>query len=258
MTPLDLIWIAGLGGGIAALVRYAGWFTSAGALTGGLFGAHAVVVGGLDWVVPLSVFVASGSVMSRMKVATATIVNTDTRPRTAMQVLANGGWAWAALALMPWTGAEWMYPVYVGSLAAATADTWGTEVGTRWHTRAWSLRTGTWVPAGTSGAVSGSGTVASIAGAGIIAALGAVLGPLSWSGVAWVAFGGWIGSLVDSVLGAYGQAQYADQQDEIWHDEPTTSSEAPVYGTRYLTNSGVNAIATLVGAVWAGAWGWLM
>ena len=248
MPYIDLLAVLVIGAAIGRIVYKMKWLTPLGALLGGLFGAHAVVQGGLAWAVPLGVFVASGSLVGRLLGrAPADVMNEDEGPRTAAQVMANGGWAWAALALTPWVGAAWTYPAFVGSLAAATADTWGTEVGTRWRSRAWSLRNGQWVQAGVSGAVSGAGTIAGVVGAGIIGALAAVLGSLSAAAAAWVTLGGVVGSLVDSVLGATLQAQYASAEEENCADVPTSQNDILVQGSKHITNNSVNGITTLVG-----------
>ena len=248
--------------GIAAVVHSLGWLTKAGAGLGGAFGAHVVLVGGLAWTLPLAVFVASGSLLARLDRYTPDVPDTfadETSPRTAAQVLANGGVAWAALAVLPCTEGIVAYLAFAGALATATADTWGTEIGTRWRGRAWSLATGRWVEAGASGAISGAGTMAGVVGSSAIAALAAGVGPLSWSMAGCVAASGVIGSLVDSVLGAFVQAQYTTPGDTKLHDTPAAASDTPVRGVRLLTNSGVNALATLAGSACAiGSTQWLL
>ena len=59
----------------------------------------------------------------------------------------------------------------LGTLAAATADTWATEVGTLAGGTPRSIRTLRPVPAGTSGGVSVVGTLASVLGALLLPAL---------------------------------------------------------------------------------------
>lgn len=245
---IDLLAVLGIGAVIGSIVYKMRWLTPAGALLGGLFGAHAVVQGGAAWAVPLLAFVASGSLIGRLfNKAPADVMNKDEGPRTAVQVMANGGWAWAALALTPWIGAEWTYPAFAGSLAAATADTWGTEIGTRWRSSAWSLRSGQRVQAGVSGAVSSAGTVAGVVGAGTIGVLAAVLGSLSAAAAAWITLGGIVGSLVDSILGATLQAQYASADGGDRTDAPESQNATLVQGSTHITNNSVNGIATLVG-----------
>ncbi|MGM0705709.1 MAG: DUF92 domain-containing protein, partial [Bacteroidota bacterium] len=73
----------------------------------------------------------------------------------------------------------------------------------------------------------------------------------SWIMAGCIAASGVIGSLVDSGLGAFAQAQYADPGDTKLRDRPMSASDTPVRGVRLLTNSGVNALATLAGSALA-------
>ncbi|PEN06459.1 hypothetical protein CRI93_09255 [Longimonas halophila] len=232
---------------IAVVVYKMRWLTKAGAGLGGALGAHVVLVGGTACALPLAAFVVSGSLLARLEGPS----NETTPPRTAVQVLANGGVAWGALAALPYTDDMVAYLAFTGALATATADTWGTEIGTRWHGQAWSLATGRWVKAGASGAISVTGTAAGVVGASVIAALAAGVGPLSWSMAGCVAASGVVGSLVDSMLGAFVQAQYTTPGDTTLHDTPAAASDTPARGFRLLTNSGVNALATLAGSALA-------
>ena len=61
------------------------------------------------------------------------------------------------------------YLLFLAALAAANADTWGTEIGSALRGQPYDLRTETTRTArGTSGAVSLGGTVAALAGAALI------------------------------------------------------------------------------------------
>ncbi|MBD5653789.1 MAG: DUF92 domain-containing protein, partial [Candidatus Eremiobacteraeota bacterium] len=90
-------------------------------------------------------------------------------PRDAAQVFANGGVA-ALCAL----GALWIDPriayAFAGAFAAATADTWGTEIGALARQQPRSILTLRPVATGLSGGVTLPGTLAEVAGALLIAA----------------------------------------------------------------------------------------
>lgn len=141
--------------------------------------------------------------------------------RRGRQVLANGGLA-AALCLLALVGGpQAAHTAFVGAVAAATADTWATEIGSAGSWPAWSPVGGGQVAAGTSGAVSFPGTAAGIAGAAVIGLLASsidgpalqAIGPgRAWTApafgepaVGWVrlaAYAGTAGMLADSLLGA--------------------------------------------------------
>jgi len=139
--------------------------------------------------------------------------------RNERQVVANGGVA--ALAAL---AGNWL--AFAGSLAAATADTWATEIGRRSPTPPRLITSWTPVPAGTDGGMTLLGTAGGIAGAGFIAGTSYLLG-YPWAGV--IALAGALGMLLDSMLGATVQGR-----------------------VRWLDNDAVNLAATLTGAIVAG------
>lgn len=96
------------------------------------------------------------------------------------------------------------------TLAAAWADTWGSELGGFWGRRVFRLPDGREVPPGTPGGVSVVGLMASLAGAllasGLAAALGLVpVGP--WVGL--VALAGFLATIGESLLARSALATHA-------------------------------------------------
>jgi len=139
--------------------------------------------------------------------------------RNHRQVLANGGVAALAAVAGAWV-------LFAGALAAATADTWATEIGRHSSTPPRLITTGKPVPTGTDGGVSLLGTTGGIAGAGLIAGLSYGFGQ---RGALTIALAGVVGMLVDSLLGATVQGK-----------------------VRWMDNDAVNLAATLSGAACAG------
>jgi len=147
------------------------------------------------------------------------------KTRNERQVLANGGVA--ALAALAALAGSWA--AFAGALAAATADTWATEIGRYSRKPPRLITTGKPVPAGTDGGMTLVGTVGGIAGAAFMAALAFLFEPRV---AVAVVVAGVLGMLVDSLLGATVQG-----------------------AVRWLDNDAVNLAATLAGAVVAaGAW----
>lgn len=165
---------------------------------------------GIPGLVLLVAFFVTGSVLTQ-------IAGGAGGRRTARQVVANGGVAAAAALLGSWAGAA-------GALAAATADTWATEIGSYSRTPPRLLTTGAPVTAGTSGGVTLLGTAGGIVGAAFIAALAGVLGPSGWRGAATTAVAGVAGMLGDSWLGATAQAKWA------WFDNDVVNLAATMLG----------------------------
>jgi uncharacterized protein (TIGR00297 family) len=173
-----------------------------------------------------------------------------TGTRDVGQVAANGGVA-GILALLQYVYQDFnFYPIYLGAVAAVTADTWGTEIGTYFRGKTVSIVTLRKVNPGVSGGVSLSGLFAGVFGASIVA-----LSAVAWIGssfallVAIVA--GIIGSVADSVMGVTVQAQYrcvvcGKITERTIHCG--TSTEL-VSGIRWINNDLVNWVCAIVGAL---------
>ena len=207
----------------------------------------------------LGTFFVSSSLLSRF--ARESEIAAKGSRRDAAQVLANGGVA-AIAALGSLAGRPGLaYSAMAGSLAAANADTWATEIGstsTALPRMLLSLRT---VPRGTSGAVSGRGLASMVAGAALIGGVAALgrretrLLPMA----AVVAASGVVGALVDSVLGETLQERrrcpVCDVPTEARHHDcgrPTIRTG----GVPWINNDVVNLTCTAVGGAGA-ALGWL-
>jgi uncharacterized protein (TIGR00297 family) len=170
--------------------------------------------------------------------------------RDARQVLANGGvFAVAALGSIIARSPIW-YAMGAGALAASTADTWATEVGTLEGGDPISIISGRRVAPGTSGGITLVGTVAGVGGALFIGAVAALANwPVPFTAVA---LGGVAGALADSLLGATLQSQR-------WCDLCATATERLVHScgtpTRHagglagFDNDAVNAACSTVGAL---------
>jgi uncharacterized protein (TIGR00297 family) len=194
----------------------------------------------------LGLFVVSGSVLGRM-VSEAR----SGSGRRAAQVGANGWTAALGAALIPYS-AETGWAVLAGGLAAAQADTWATEFGLMSSRGPVLLTTGTAVPRGTSGGVTALGTLSGVVGA---AAMGGVTGALTRDALLAIVAtaAGTAGLLADSLLGATWQAAYRCAACDAPSDDPRHCGTPArlVRGRRWLTNDGVNALATGLGAALA-------
>jgi uncharacterized membrane protein len=255
LTTLGVALAAGMTFGALSYITNA--LDENGAATGGLFAASLVGLGGWPWIVPGIVFFGLSSTLTGLGRGP----RDETARRTQAQVLANGGVAWAALAVVAVVPAGMpqvltlAYVAFVGSLAAAAADTWATELG-RWSPwPPWSLRDGRRVPTGTSGAVSLLGTGSALLGAAsvVVAALlveGALVGSMIQTAVLLVGAGA-VGMMADSLAGAFVQAQYRDPSSGALVERQLSPGAAPVQGWSTIGNNAVNLIGTTIGALTA-------
>src|SRR5437763_14352770 len=142
-----------------------------------LIGAIAKAAG-WDWAALLILYFISASIVSRLgaakKEARVESVVDKGGERDAVQVFANGGvFALGALGWILAPHPRWQL-LAVGALAASSADTWGTELGTWLGRRPRLLGVGPSIPVGMSGGVTLSGLLGSAAGALLIAALSTI------------------------------------------------------------------------------------
>lgn len=199
-------------------------------------------------------FFATSSALGRLPGAGGAAQRRGSR-RDAVQVVANGGppalfATWRLL--QPGQPSDWLTTAYLGSVAAATADTWATELGTRWGGTPRHLLTGRKAETGVSGAISGVGLAASVAGSVLIATLCPGSVAHGQIGAVACAAGGLIGSLTDSFLGEL-------VQERRWCPECKAATEAHVHscgtptihlaGIRGLTNDVVNTLAVSSGGL---------
>jgi uncharacterized protein (TIGR00297 family) len=169
-------------------------------------------------------------------------------PRSAWQVLANGGVA-AACALAGARSGTPLAAAFAGAFAAASADTWGTEVGTLSGTPPVSILTLRPRRAGLSGGITPLGTGATAAGSLCVACVASLAGiaPLSS-----VAAGGIAGATLDSILGASLQAlRWCPRCERECETRRHGCGAATVLrrGISWIGNDAVNFAATLCGAV---------
>ena len=188
------------------------WLTGRGAAAALAVGVATVWGFGWRGFVLLLAFFVSSSLLS------------EKTTRNERQVIANGGVAALAALAGSW-------PAFAGALAAATADTWASEIGRRSRTPPRLVTTGQLVPAGTDGGMTLLGTAGGVVGAGFVAGLSVLLPRALSPGSAhpgwfWavITVAGGMGMVLDSLLGATLQGK-----------------------ARWLDNDAVNLLATLAG-----------
>lgn len=252
-APVDqLLMGISLGLFIAALSYVVRFLTLSGSVATFLLASLVYGFGGWKWTMPMLAFFVLSSMLSfygrHAKTDLASVFEKSST-RDHAQVWANGGIAGLLIVFQYAFPTVEFYPAYIGSLAAVTADTWGTEVGILSRGQTVSLVNFRPVARGTSGGVSIAGSVAGAAGALLVAAVGAqwVSSPLLLAGFV----GGVAGSAVDSIVGESMQARFqcsvcGKETERVEHCNRATEQ---VSGLRFLRNDGVNIVCAVTGAV---------
>ncbi len=154
----------------------------------------------------LVLFVVGGSALTRFGYMTKTHAGTAQERggrRGAKNAAANCAVAVVCALLATFTGLESFAAAFVASLGAAFADTTESEVGQLFGRHPRLITTLRRVAPGTDGGISLSGTLAGAAAALLTASLGYVLGIFDEIlTLAVVAFAAFIGTVVDSLIGA--------------------------------------------------------
>lgn len=223
-----MLWPLVIGLVLSAGVSLTAWrlhlLTRDGAVAAIVVGTLIYGFGGWRWAALLVLFFATSSVLTRVHAGRKSHPE-HRRGRSADQVLANGSVA-ALFAI--WHGVSssvWIATAFAGAIAAATADTWATEIGLLSKSPPRLVMTKRVVSPGTSGGVTWLGTIGGVAGSALIAGAGMAWLDTPLAGV-WLA--GFLGMALDSIMG-----ELLERKLHV------------------LDNNGVNLIATTAGAVLA-------
>lgn len=271
-TPIALA----IGFFLAAIIGLAGWklqaLTRSGTLGATFIGGLVFGFGGPTWALILIAFFVGSSLISRIgsrRKARAAATFEKAGPRDFAQTMANGGIAALMALIVGFVGHHAsLYPyctlAYLGALAAATADTWATELGMLSRQRPRLITSGQPVQTGISGGVTLLGLLGSMGGGlflGISAFVFIQAASLATTGQWFLSdsflliilpIAGLIGSLTDSVLGATLQRLYYCEQCQTPTEQAIHScghSARLLHGVSWMNNDSINFLATCAGAI---------
>lgn len=259
--------------GVSAIAYRAQALNLSGAIAAAILGTIVFGLGGVGWAFIMITFFISSSGLSKLfavrKESSGLNFSKGSR-RDAWQVAANGGMA-GLLVLIDVilsrfspgnTWSQFLWIGFAGSLAAANADTWATELGLLNPSKPVLVSTLQKVPWGTSGAVSPVGILASLSGSALIGGAAVLSLSAGWrpsqgigSGAQFliITFSGMVGSLVDSILGATIQSVYycpicekETEQHPRHHCGALTNQKR---GLSWINNDWVNAACTITAGI---------
>lgn len=216
-----------------------------GAVSAALLGWWVTYLAGPWWLLPLGVFFFTSVAWGKLNRETTPAADAKQgKARDHWQVWCNGGiyaflLVWGIPRAEPTIG--WLL---LATMAISTADTWASEWGQYLRGTTFDLVRWTKVPVGLSGGVSVGGTLAGLVGAALIGSLGFGLMPATpdrLKQVVGVTLVGFLGMLVDSLLGSVAQARYLGPNGQL-SDTPLANG-ALASGWSWLTNDGVNLLS---------------
>ncbi len=230
----DGLFILCLGAVISPVLVHRGWLTVNGAALAVYMGTWIASYAGRQALVFPIAFLVVGSLLSKLNEK-----KTASEARNAMQVLANGGPAMlVSLLHLP-------ADIFILTFAIAMSDTASSEVGKYFRQRTVDIITFKPIASGLSGGVSWAGTLGGLLGSLLIALLAALLmlGQWEWPMTVSIALWGFVGMLVDSILGSLLQAQYRNDAGEITETGPR---EQLIKGWHWCNNDVVNVLGIAV------------
>lgn len=211
-------------------------------------------LGGLKWTIPILFFFISASSISKLKrgsnVSDGGTMMEKSKARNYLQVVANGGIGAALVTLNLITQSELWYFAFVIIVAVACADTWATEIGTRFGKRTISIITLQKIETGLSGGVSTFGTLAAFGGS-------LCIGLISYyyiddlKIIFVIILFGFLGSVIDSLLGATVQAKYRcnNCNSILENNEHCNENSDLIKGFRRINNDSVNFLSGLISSI---------
>ncbi|MDD3478265.1 MAG: DUF92 domain-containing protein [Candidatus Izemoplasmatales bacterium] len=171
--------------------------------------------------------------------------------RDAFQVMANGLPPVLFSMFSYFSGNETFSIMAVIAIAVSNADTWASELGELTKGKTVSILTFRIIEKGQNGGVSWFGTLASLLGALYIAFFYGMISILFehalfnaiWMTSLWIVLGGFLGGMIDSILGASVQAEY------VFSGSKDAQSKVLKRGLRWMSNDLVNLLSSLLAAL---------
>ncbi|KNZ43148.1 DUF92 domain-containing protein [Acetobacterium bakii] len=218
--------------------------------------------GGPLFLLLLMVFFVSATLLSHFKASIKDPIEAELHakagPRDLFQVAANGGAALIMGILFVISQNEVYVMAVAIAFAACNADTWASEIGILSKRAPVSLLTFRPVKRGISGGVSPLGLVASCGGAALIALtfgfyelVTGNAGEFLLFQMGLITLGGFMGSILDSLMGGTIQAKYISLKTGELTEKPTYENKPNALhkGWRFVNNDFVNFASSFLASV---------
>ncbi|MEE8409547.1 MAG: DUF92 domain-containing protein, partial [Myxococcota bacterium] len=256
--------VAGSGVLVAAAYRLR-WVTIQGGLVAFTILAAIYTIGGWMWLLPIAFLLVSASLVAKVTGGAFDNPFVEKKgPRDLFQIAAKGGPSLLLALAFALSGWAPLYIICLAVIATASADTWASSFGE--YAQADPIRSLPLlrnVPKGLSGGVTLTGSVAALVGSALVAAFAFLCvdcvdfvdGADPWLVFGLVALSGWLGAVVDSILGTTVQAVYDCPKCSRQTEAPQHCGEATtlVKGLAKINNDVVNLLSGTVGGLIAAA-----
>jgi uncharacterized protein (TIGR00297 family) len=218
---------------LAVMAYYKKWLTISGAIAALLVGILVIFAAGIIYLLPLAIFLIAGSIASKLNKK-----DQEKNGRAAIQVFANGIVAIICILLFFITKIELFTTAFFASIAISMCDTMSSELGKYYKQNTYDIISFKKTTIGLSGGISIAGTMAGFVFCFLYSVAIYFIFHISIPHILLIFSIGFIGMLLDSVLGSTLQAKYlySNAITEI-------KNEHKIKGFHWCTNDMVNVLA---------------
>ena len=211
-----------------------------GFISASFMGTIIIGFGGLDHLIPISMFFISSTILSKLN--SHKVIKLESN-RNATQVFANGGLALLMCIVNHFFPNNFLYYSFIASIAAANSDTWGTEIGKFSRTNPIDIISGKKLNEGESGGVTAIGIVGSLLGSLLISLTG-YLFDIDIKYLIMIFISGFFASLIDSILGSTFQSRFISKNGLVI-SESYIKTYYLFTGYKRMNNDAVNFFCTV-------------
>lgn len=223
-----------------------------------ILGSSIFILGGIIPFILMLIFFISSSIISKIgkiKKRNLDKIHEKGDARDFIQVIANGGIALICVLLFQITKDVKFLVASAVSFASANSDTWASELGVLSKGKTISIITGKSIEKGISGGVSLLGTASAFLGATVIGVSYTISYIFAWGYdnniikiLLLIVLLGFLGSIVDSVLGVTIQGNYIDEASGNVTEKRINGARRNclISGYRFINNDMVNILSNLI------------